>query len=321
MKKKIFILTGLIFLLMMPTGAWFLSTYLSGPVPEDTPSVSPNDSSGEQQNNSAASSSDTETAADEGNPSFDGGIQDAVASVVNETRSLFISSDLNITAVGDSLTKGTGDSSNNGGYVGILEESIKKSVPDASIRIQNYGKKGNRSDQILKRLDKPKISSSVEEADIVLLTVGANDIMKILRSNLTDLTYEPFEEEKKPYEERLTSIFEKIRQDNDEAVIYLIGIYNPFNMYFSDIPELNQIITDWNSIGKEVVREQENAVFIPIRDIFQYAGEDYFSNDNFHPNQRGYASMAERVLDYMEPDLKEYQTGNQTGTDEENGND
>ncbi|SFL89122.1 GDSL-type esterase/lipase family protein [Salibacterium qingdaonense] len=317
MRKRIFILLGLAFLLMLPSGAWFVSSSLSDAGSDHALSDSAANSSKTQQTDSTVSSStDTPSREDDKRP-FEQGIQDAVASVVNETRSLFISSDLHITAVGDSLTKGTGDSSGSGGYVGILKDSLEKSVPDASIRVQNYGKKGNRSDQILERLNKPNISSSISESDIILLTVGANDIMKIVRSNVTDLTYEVFEKEKDPYEQRLTSIFEQIREENEDAAIYLLGLYNPFNMYFSDIPELDQIITDWNMIGRNVVNEQENAVFIPVRDIFQYAGPGYYSEDNFHPNQRGYASMADRVLDYIEPDLEEYQNG----TNGENSND
>ncbi|MFD2707131.1 SGNH/GDSL hydrolase family protein [Salibacterium lacus] len=318
MKKRIFILLGLVFLLMLPSGAWFVSSSLSDAGSDHALSDSAANSSKTQQEDTAVSSTGTGTPSNEDDKRpFEQGIQEAVASVVNETRSLFISSDLHITAVGDSLTKGTGDSSSSGGYVGILKDSLEKSVPDASIRVQNYGKKGNRSDQILERLNKPNISSSIRESDIILLTVGANDIMKIVRSNATDLTYEVFEKEKDPYEQRLTSIFEQIREANGDAAIYLLGLYNPFNMYFSDIPELDQIITDWNMIGRSVVNEQENAAFIPIRGIFQYAGPGYYSEDKFHPNQRGYASMADRVLDYIEPDLEEYQSG----TDGENSND
>ncbi|SFQ04300.1 Lysophospholipase L1 [Salibacterium halotolerans] len=308
-------LLGLVFLLMLPSGAWLVGSSLSDSSPDHTLSGAAATSSKTQQEDTTASSGTAASSSEEQRP-FEQGVQDAVASVVNETRRLFISSDLHITAVGDSLTKGTGDSSDNGGYVGILEDSLEKSVPDASIQVDNYGKKGNRSDQILERLNNPKISSSINQADIVLLTVGANDIMKIVRSNLTDLTYDDFQEEKDPYKQRLTSIFERIREENEDAVIYLLGLYNPFNMYFSDIPELDRIVTDWNMIGKNVVNEQEQAGFIPIRDLFQYAGPGYYAEDNFHPNQRGYASMADQVLEYIQPDLEEFQNG----TDEENSN-
>ncbi|MFZ4454115.1 SGNH/GDSL hydrolase family protein [Salibacterium aidingense] len=308
MKKKALILLGLVFLLMMPSGAWLISSSLSGQPPGEIQShISEERDGSRKENNPASMENKTSSAQEEAETSFDNDIQEAVASVINETRHILIESDMNIVAIGDSLTQGVGDSTKDGGYVGILEKSLKKSEPESSITIKNYGKRGNRSDQILRRLEKPNISSSVKDADMILLTVGANDIMKIVRANMTDLTYEAFADEKDNYEERLELIFDRIRAQNEEVPIYLVGIYNPFNMYFSNIPELNQIVGDWNTIGRDVTAEQDNAVFIPIQDIFQYAGTGYFSEDNFHPNQRGYASIADRVLDYIEPGIEQYQ--------------
>ncbi|GED16608.1 hypothetical protein TS65_02880 [Aneurinibacillus migulanus] len=45
---------------------------------------------------------------------------------------------------------------------------------------------------MLERLEQNTISSAIEDTDIVLITIGANDIMRIVRENFNHLTYEQF---------------------------------------------------------------------------------------------------------------------------------
>lgn len=229
-------------------------------------------------------------------------IQAAVASIVENARSLLIQPNLKIVAVGDSLTQGVGDESKNGGYVGILENMIKESHDDATFDIENHGKRGRRTDHLIKRLENDEeMNKAIAEADVILLTIGANDIMQIVRNHFDNLTYEVFANEIDDYEERLQTLFASIREKNNEAPLYLIGVFNPFHLYFDYIPELNQIIDDWNAVGQRVVKRDGNGEFIPIDDIFLGADETYFAEDNFHPNQQGYAFIGERVFQYVEP--------------------
>src|SRR5699024_11591904 len=92
---------------------------------------------------------------------------------------------IKITTIGDSLTKGCGDEEDNGGYVSILEDTINKD--NDLVEIDNFGKRGNRTDQLIDRMEEPEIKESLEEADIILITIGANDIMQIFKENFTDL--------------------------------------------------------------------------------------------------------------------------------------
>jgi lysophospholipase L1-like esterase len=209
----------------------------------------------------------------------------------------FFKKDQRIVSIGDSLTQGVGDESENGGYVGILNNTFADN--NLNITVENFGKKGNRSDQLLKRLEKEDITSAIKEADIVLITIGANDIMKILKSNFMNVTMDLFEEEKVEYRKRLTAIFDKINDINPNTQIYLIGLYNPFERHFSEIKELGMIIDNWNDAGKSLTEEYENVSYIPTKDIFSQSTIDLLSEDEFHPNTSGYKQMAQRVLDYL----------------------
>lgn len=207
----------------------------------------------------------------------------------------FFSNEINLVAIGDSLTAGSGDETENGGYVGILDETINdhKKIVDFT----NHGKPGNRSSQLIERLEENYIQKSIKQAHIVLITIGANDIMHVFKNNFTDLsTIDPFTSEQIRYEQRLETIFSMIQEINEDTEVYLIGFYNPFKAYFSDIEELDYIVDSWNTIGESVANQFDNGHFIPMIDIFDDVNDIYLADDNFHPNHFGYQLMAERIL-------------------------
>lgn len=229
-------------------------------------------------------------------------IKKTVVQVVEDAIGLFVKKDLQIVAIGDSLTQGVGDANENGGYVGIIENTLEENNKNTDI--ENYGKRGNRSDQLLKRLDKPEIATSIDEADIILVTIGANDIIKIVKENFSDLKYEQFVEAQVKYKERLRKIVDNMLENNEDAEIFLLGFYNPFENFFSKIEELGLIVENWNNTGKSIADEYEQVEFIPTIDLFRNAEEDVFYKDNFHPNNRGYQLMAERVIEYIRPSIE-----------------
>ncbi|EDL64513.1 SGNH/GDSL hydrolase family protein [Bacillus sp. SG-1] len=224
-------------------------------------------------------------------------IKENVREVIKGVINLF-NKDLKIVSIGDSLTQGVGDETKSGGYVGILNHTFEDN--QLKISLENYGKRGNRTDQLLKRLEDKEIARSIKEADIVLITIGANDIMKIVKSNFIDLKVETFEREQQGYTDRLRAIFDKINDLNPDTKIYLIGFYNPFEGYFGDIKELEVIMRGWNEAGKTVTEEYDNVNYIPTSDLFEGSNLELLAEDYFHPNTSGYKLIAKRVLEYVE---------------------
>ncbi|WP_181347640.1 GDSL-type esterase/lipase family protein [Thalassobacillus sp. CUG 92003] len=230
-------------------------------------------------------------------------------SVLENARGLFVQDDLDIVAIGDSLTQGVGDSTDNEGYVGVLEDSLNSNgnTPE-EINIENYGKRGNRTDQLIERVKQEEMTRSIEQADLVLVTIGANDVIKVLKSNFEGLNYQDFVTAQEGYRERMDELVNLIRERNPNAPVYLIGLYNPFEAYFTNIPELGQITSDYNRITKEVISDQNGVNFIPIKDIFNNQNTDLlWKEDNFHPNEKGYKLIAERVLEYIRSDIEQNQ--------------
>ncbi len=224
-------------------------------------------------------------------------LQDIFSEAVQRTIDFYSNREANVTALGDSLTQGVGDSIVEGGYVGIMDNTINHN--NQLVTFDNYGKRGHRSDQLLKRLEKPKVAQSVENADMVLITIGANDIMQVVKENFTDLKIKNFTSAQETYEDNLHQIFDKINALNDNTEIYLIGIYNPFMHYFPNIEELSMIVEDWNETSQNVTEQYDNATFIPIADLFKSGDKELFADDNFHPSHKGYQLFARRVLKYL----------------------
>jgi len=220
-----------------------------------------------------------------------------LSGIVKHTFDFLFTKEFHVVAIGDSLTQGVGDSTKKGGYIGILDETINQHKQIVSF--DNYGKSGRRTDQLLEFLDDPEVVTAIEGTDVILMTIGANDIMKVVQQNFTDLTYSLFSEEQVHFEQRLNDIFTKLRAINPDARIYLLGLFNPFKQYFQDIKELDLIVNQWNQASERTVANYSPATFIPIKDLFDETIINLFAEDHFHPNEHGYERMARRVLEYL----------------------
>ncbi|PAV31454.1 hypothetical protein CIL05_02020 [Virgibacillus profundi] len=297
MKKRIFIIAGLIIIigivLIVSNSQLKSSTFENVEIPEDEVIETMEEETEEEQEQSQESEEESEK--QETGESRQ--ISKILLDVVRGTIDFFSNRETHVVAIGDSLTKGVGDSKKQGGYVGILDRSINQETE--LVLFDNYGIRGYRSDQLLKYLDEPEVTKSITDSDIVLITIGANDIMQVVKKNFTDLNLDDFMQERDRYEERLRQIFTKIQDMNASTEIYLLGFYNPFEKYFQEIEELSIIVEEWNSTGKTIAEEYNNVTFIPTVDLFDDPNADLFAEDNFHPNDLGYQRMARRVLEYL----------------------
>lgn len=233
---------------------------------------------------------------------------------------------LHYVALGDSLTEGVGDQSERGGFVPIVAEDLQSRYNLSSIEVDNYGVSGDRSTQILKRLQKDEhLRKNLEDADFISLTVGGNDLMKVFQDNFFSLTVKKFVKPRTKYTQRIETLLNEIRELNPTAPIYMMGIYNPFYLNFPDIEDMQTIVDEWNEATKETVTSFEKTYFIPINDLL-YQGLDQkvgiesnldetaetgssnslglannvlYEEDKFHPNNIGYQLMAKALRDEL----------------------
>ena len=230
-------------------------------------------------------------------------LSQSLKDALEQTINVFTQNDYYVTAIGDSLTQGVGDETNRDGYLSTVKRRL--SAMDYKVRIENFGQRGFQTGQVIDRIkEESSVQRSLRRADIVLLTVGANDILQIVRDNILNLDESAFDSEINDYEIRLRELIDLILSYNEDVEIFLIGFYNPFEGYFDEIEALEEILNDWNVTGEAVFESYQTGHFIPIHDLFQIDQVNLLANDNFHPNETGYSLIGARVLEAILPTLE-----------------
>lgn len=215
----------------------------------------------------------------------------------------YIPKDIKVVMLGDSLTEGVGDQSKKGGYLPYLEELLLANKGINKAEIVNFGVSGHRTTQLIKRMEKDEVRSSIKEADMILITIGGNDVMSVVKENFSNLTIEDFDRARPLFNERLQQILKEIRNQNTVSSIVVIGLYNPFSFSLGEITEINQVISEWNKSSQDVIAKDDNAYFVEIADLFQGDVETLLHTDFFHPNNQGYELIAERVYHVLNRDV------------------
>lgn len=200
---------------------------------------------------------------------------------------------------GDSLTQGVGDSTGNGGFTPFVKEHyLTKSYID-EVSITNLGVRGNRTNHLLKRLKQPEVQESLQSADVIFMTVGGNDLMKVIRENFLDLNFELFDKEQAEYAERLETVISEVRKNNPDSTIYIVGLFNPFYEFFKEIPEMNEVVSNWNETTVSVLEKHPKTSFVPIQELFLDPDENLLDDDQFHPNEKGYQLIGNEIVKQM----------------------
>lgn len=212
----------------------------------------------------------------------------------------FIPKRITAVGLGDSLTQGVGDELKKGGYFGRITREMDdwKGVKD--VRVDNLAKRGRRSDQLLAQLEQEDIQEYVKQADIIFLTIGGNDIMKVVKENLFNLKKESFYVELGKYEIRLDELFGIIRGLNGDAIIVIAGLYNPFTLVMNETPEFEEILDAWNETIEVRTVLDGKSCFVPVLDLFDSNVNMVYHTDYFHPNAKGYEAMTKRFLDKLD---------------------
>ena len=246
---------------------------------------------------------------------------------------------LTLTALGDSLTFGVGDTTDKGGYVGLIKTKLEQKQA-LTVITHNYDKTGDRSDQIKQRvLASKQLQSDLKKADVITMTVGGNDLMKVLQQNFNSLAENKLSnampKAKAQYATELQSLLTTVRQYNKTAPIFLISVYNPFYVYFPTLTQIQQYTDEWNEVAKDTIANEAKIYFVDVNKQLsegQYYGRskatlqknattdlnevadskleqllsddkeknDYLSDeDHFHPNDKGYRYITARLYQVM----------------------
>jgi lysophospholipase L1-like esterase len=200
-----------------------------------------------------------------------------------------------IVALGDSMTEGSGDAPERG-YVGRLVEELRDR--GRRVSLVNLAESGDETADLLRKLDDPQTLRLVSEAQLVLLSIGGNDLTHGLRGRLDDegagdrldtgqaLTRASL---------NLKQILTRLRTANPGAPIRMVGLYNPFEVLPSAEGEARAQLLSWNNAIEQASFAYKDVLVVPIVDLFTDR-PDRLAGDRFHPGPRGHSLIADRVF-------------------------
>lgn len=241
--------------------------------------------------------------------------------------------DIRIVAIGDSLTKGFGDTTGEG-YVGKAKKKLE-AAQDKPVYVQNYAENGLRAYQLEPRLDPAgPLAALIKQANVILFTIGGNDLNELLtgtaqsgadgaagpspspggaaadaaKPNNTsgeqvmaaDFDFAKVASKLPDIAKRFDSIVAKLAAINPTARIVYVGLYHPY----LDLDPQRQgslLLQQWNDVTVRTANKFPNVTVVPTYDLFQFGGTKYLYDDHFHPNQSGYERIAERVAQVLMP--------------------
>jgi lysophospholipase L1-like esterase len=196
---------------------------------------------------------------------------------------------IRLVLLGDSLACGTGDESGRGLSGGLKDELRARGV--GSVESTNLCANGATTDDLAARLRQDRVRSRIAESDVIVLSIGANDLFRTQRSREETLRAPLVVADQ--ILSRLEALVIQLRAINPTARILILGGYNP-------VPQhpmarlINTYLAVWDAgLGQRFEHDPLVSV-VALRDILDRA--DRLSRfDNFHPGKDAYRETARRI--------------------------
>lgn len=169
------------------------------------------------------------------------------------------------------------------GYVKIAAGKLRLLYPDANFCFLNRGVGGNRTEDLLKRIQKDVLD---EKPDYIVLAVGINDVWHRFTHGV-EVTPEAFRA-------NYTALVEDILATGAKLILI-----QPYVLKMADKQRLRPYLNRFNEIIREIAKEKEVAL-VPVDEIFMGVTQDIdpaqFSMDGVHPTHRGCRYIADLLI-------------------------
>ncbi|MBT2570821.1 GDSL-type esterase/lipase family protein [Planococcus sp. ISL-110] len=185
----------------------------------------------------------------------------------------------NIVILGDSVAYGYGTK-------GGIANHLKETFPASSIT--NLGINGLTSSGLVQKMRTDSWLTPLETADLVLLNIGGNDLLRGFRDGGAKGLIRQFAILKRTYRQNLLEIYSLLRQANDGAIIVQNNLYNSMKKEEQYFGFTNLLFRLWNTaIG-------EKGVIVSKTDAMGKNPSIWL--DSIHPNDEGYKLMHELLM-------------------------
>lgn len=194
---------------------------------------------------------------------------------------------------GDSVTDAGRDRSNphdmGDGYPRYASAMIQDSYPDIEWEFVNLGVGGDRTEQLVARMETDFIDV---QPDVVTIMIGINDVWHHYSHGIVT-TDEAFEA-------NLRLLLGEIRARTEARILMI----QPFMLFSQEWPEdMVSELHDKQTILKRLADEYAD-VYLPMDDIFQSQATEepaFYSADGVHPTPDGACFIGETLLRAIAP--------------------
>ncbi len=210
-----------------------------------------------------------------------------------------------IVALGDSLTRGTGDAAGGGGYPERVAAALRKA--GLVVSVENLAIDGSETGDFLRKVEEAAVRDRIAGANLILVSIGGNDLSHSLRSVVPgEAGGDPTAAALATASLNLQRILSAVRAANGSSPIRILGLYDPFPEGF-DRKMARATLLRWNVALEEASMGVENALVVPTADVFD-GRPDRLSSDRFHPGAEGYTEIATRVFQTLRVPAREGRT-------------
>lgn len=219
---------------------------------------------------------------------------------------------INYIALGDSLAKGQNPYGEIGyGYADYVANYLERSEL-LTFYTKEYAISGARSKDLKEDIENNKkimvdgkelsIKVALRQADLITVSIGANDFLSQLNLKNIDLEFvkvEKLKEKLMPIYESVDETLKEIRKYGKNNII-VIGYYNPLPrataLFKSQIDDLFQEI---NRQYQKICNKYD-MYYIDLYSLFQKNQEFLPNPIDIHPNSKGYEAISRQIIDILE---------------------
>lgn len=212
-----------------------------------------------------------------------------------------VSAQQHYVALGDSLAAGqTPQRMIDAGYTDFIALRLASQGELASFTKQ-LAFSGFTTAQVLERVQEPYAQATLQQATLITISAGANDLLGLVSTNAATGEVE-FNQLTADFalnavRENMIQLIEELQQRAPQAELYIMGYYFPYpHVHEQQQAGLVQQLNILNTILQTVALEHD-AQFVDVATSFNKQGKRYLPNaTDVHPNFEGYVVMANAFL-------------------------
>ena len=187
-----------------------------------------------------------------------------------------------------------------------LLQQYTKDFAESGYRITDIEKDINENKKVTINGEEHGIKEILRKADLLTLSVGANDIFyKLGITNVSNINLNEITNLNSYINETLNdldNLVEEVQKYFKKNMV-LVGYYNPLAATSSEYcRELEPLFMQINS-GMKKIAKKHNIYFVEIYEIFK-ENPEYLPNPNdIHPSNKGYQVIASSIIDIIEQNI------------------